>query len=124
MRLVSEKLEIDSKLCAGLLQQFKTASCAKVLLSKCITIGLQKMRAVLLGVPIVVSWLVLVGVNECILIKVQWYKILEKPILSLFGGCFFVILVVVFLLGSMSAFSQKSCLSGLVFEDSLIQDAK
>ena len=91
-------------------------SCTKVLLSECITIGLQKMRAVLLGVPIVVSWLVLVGVNECILIKVQWYEILEKRILSLFCGCF--------LLGSMSAFSQKSCLSQLVFEDSLVRDAE
>ena len=47
------------------------ASCAKVQLSECITIGLQNMKIVLLGVPKVVSWLVLVGVNECILIKVQ-----------------------------------------------------
>ena len=47
------------------------ASCTKVLLSECITIGMQKMRVVLLGVPKVVSWLVLVGVNECILIEVQ-----------------------------------------------------
>ena len=47
------------------------ASCAKVLLSECITIGLQKIKVVLLGVPKVVSWLVLVGVNECILIKVK-----------------------------------------------------
>ena len=31
----------------------------------------KKMRVVLLGVPKVVSWLLLVGVNECILIKVQ-----------------------------------------------------
>ena len=89
MRLVSEKLEIDSKLCVGLLQQFKMASCTKVLLSKCITIGLQKMMAVLLGVPIVVSWLVLVGVNECILIKVQWYEILEKMNTFLIWWAFF-----------------------------------
>ena len=50
------------------------APCTKVLLSECITIGLQKMRVMLLGVPKVVSWLVLVGVNECILIKVQMVR--------------------------------------------------
>ena len=50
------------------------ASCAKVLLSKCIAVGLQKIRVMLLGVPKVVSWLVLVGVNECILIKVQMVR--------------------------------------------------
>ena len=38
-------------------------------------------------------------------------EVLEKRILSLF--------VDIFLLGSMSAFSQNSCLSGLDFEDSL-----
>ena len=50
------------------------ASCAKVLLSECITIGLQKMRVMLLGVPKVASWLVFIGVNECIVIKEQMVR--------------------------------------------------
>ena len=88
------------------------ASCAKVLLSKYITIGLQNMKIVLLGVPKVVSWLVLVGVNECILIKVQ--------IVQNSGKMNTFLILWAFLLGSMSAFSQKSCLSGLGFGDSLV----
>ena len=44
-----------------------------------------------------------------------WCKILEKQILSLFVGI---------LLGSMSAFSQNSCLSGLDFGVSLAQSDK
>ena len=71
-----------------------------------------KMKVVLLGVPKVVSWLVLVGVHECILIKVQWYEILEKT------NTFLILWS--FLLGSISAFSQKLCLSRLGFEDSLV----
>ena len=47
------------------------ASCAKVLLSEYITIGLQIQKYVLLGVP-KSDWLVSVdGVNECIGIMVQ-----------------------------------------------------
>ena len=88
------------------------ASCAKVLLSECITIGLQKMKVVLLGVPKVVSWLVLVGVNECILIKVQ--------IVPDSGKMNTFLILWSFLLGSMSAFSQKSYLSRLGFGDSLV----
>ena len=73
------------------------ASCTKVLLSECITIGLQKMKVMLLGVSKVVSWLVLVGVNECILVKVQMVQNSGKinNFLILWS----------FLLGSMSAFS-------------------
>ena len=48
------------------------------------------MKVVLLGVPKVVSWLVLVGVNECFLIKVQMVQNSGKKwILSLFCGHFF-----------------------------------
>ena len=44
------------------------ASCTKVLLSKYITIGLQGLTNVLLGVPKkMISWLVLGEVIECIL---------------------------------------------------------
>ena len=59
----------------------------------------------LLGVPKVVSWLVLVGVNECILIKVQMVRNSGKKwILSLFCGRF--------LLGSMSTFLRSCVLLG------------
>ena len=70
------------------------------------------MKIVLLGVPKVVSWLVLVGVNECILIKVQ--------IVQNSGKINTLLILWAFLLGSMSAFSQKLCLSGLGFGDSLV----
>ena len=88
------------------------ASYAKVLLSECITIGLENMKIVLLGVLKVVGWLVLVGVNECILIKVQIVQNSRKT------NTFLILWA--FLLGSMSAFTRKSCLSGLGFGDSLV----
>ena len=89
----------------------QTASCAKVPLSEYITIGLQCSRNVLLGVPKMICWLVLDGVIECIWIKVRKVRNSGK-ILSLFT---------VILQRLMGAFSQNSCLSGLVFEDSLVQ---
>ena len=69
------------------------------------------MKIVLLGVSKVVSWLVLIGVNECILIKVQ--------IAQNSGKTNTFLILWAFLLGSMSAFTQKLCLSGLGYGDSL-----
>ena len=50
-------------------------SCAKVLLSECITIGLQFEENVLLGVPNVVGWLVWMGLMSAFQTKCE---ILEK----------------------------------------------
>ena len=68
----------------------------------------------LLGVPKVIGWLVWMGLMSAFQL---WCEILEKRILSLFVGIFF-------LLGSMSAVSQIPCLSGLDFGDSLAQGNK
>ena len=57
------------------------ASCAKVLLAECITIGLQLKKNMLLGVPNVVGWLVWMGLMSAFQLRC---KILEKRILSLF----------------------------------------
>ena len=65
---------------------------------------------VLLGVPKLIGWLVWLGLMSAVLIMVRNSG---KRILSLFVG--------IFLLGSMSAVSQNSCLLGLDFGDSLAQ---
>ena len=67
---------------------------------------------VLLGVPKVIGLLVWMGSISAFQI---WCEVLEKRILSLFVG---------FLLGSMSAVSQNSCLSWLDFGNSLAQGNK
>ena len=87
------------------------ASCAKVLLSEYITIGLQSLKNVLLGVPKkMISWLVLDEVHLNRSVKsAKFWKNEYFPYLW------------AFLQRSMSAFSQNSCLSGLDFEDSLVQ---
>ena len=65
---------------------------------------------VLLGVTEVIGWLVWMGLMSAFQI---WCKVLAKRILSLF--CWH------FLLGSMSAVSQNSCLLWLDFGNSLAQ---
>ena len=64
---------------------------------------------VLLGVPKVIGWLVWMGLMSAFQL---WCEFLEKE--------YFPYLLA-FLLGSMSAVSQNSCLSGLDFGDSLAQ---
>ena len=59
--------------------------------------------------PKVIGWLVWMGLMSAFQL---WCEILEKRILSLFVGI---------LLGSTSAVSQNSCLSGLDFGNSLAQ---
>ena len=65
---------------------------------------------VLLGVPKVIGWFSVDGVNECISIKVQ-----NSGKTNTFLICW------QFLLGLMSAVSQNLCLLGLDFGDSLAQ---
>ena len=82
MRLVSENLEM--------IVNYVLASCNNskwhpALRYYCPNVS-QLVCTVLLGVPIVVSWLVLVGVNGCILIKVLVRS--GKTNLSLFCGHF------------------------------------
>ena len=75
--------------------------CAKVLLSECITIGLQLKKMCYQVFPS--GWLVNVdGVNECISNMVQ-----------ISGKNEYFPYLLAFLLGSMSAVSQNSCLSWL-----------
>ena len=64
----------------------------------------------LLGVPKVIGWLVWMGSMGAFEL---WCKILQKRILFSY--------LLAFLLGSVSAVSQNSCLSGLDFGNSLAQ---
>ena len=68
---------------------------------------------VLLGVPNVVGWLVWMGLMSAFQLRCE---ILEKT------NTFLILLA--FLLGSMSAVSQNSCLSWLDFGDSLAQGSE